>query len=148
MCSPPCVILVVSTLFSHAFWTLKVNHMLKILLQGIYRKPKQCRERHKFLSEQLGTEIQENSDDLSPLQPSNAQSPGIPKVNNTRALLQRMHGSVEEDTLKVHLEQIVLTWEKLCPWKPTDTREQKGLTAPHPSHGIAISQFCTGGTPK
>ncbi|KAH9566418.1 hypothetical protein CY35_04G129200 [Sphagnum magellanicum] len=117
-------------------------------LKGIYRKPKQCRERHKLLSEQLGTEIQENSDDLSPLQPSNAQSPGIPKANNTRALLQRMHGSVEEDTLKVHLEQIVLTWEKLCPRKPTDTREQKGLTAPHPSHGIAISQFCTGGTPN
>ncbi|CAM6046028.1 unnamed protein product [Sphagnum compactum] len=117
-------------------------------LKGIYRKPKQCRERHKFLSEQLGTEIQENSDDLSPFQPSNAQSPGIPKGNNTRALLQRIHGSVEEDTLKVHLEQIVLTWEKLCPWKPTDTREQKGLTAPHPSHGIAISQFCTGGTPN
>jgi hypothetical protein len=51
-----------------------------MMLQGIYRKPKLCRERHKFLSERLGTEIQENSDDVSPLQTSTAQPPGIPKV--------------------------------------------------------------------
>jgi hypothetical protein len=86
-------------------------------LKGIYRKPKLCRERHKLLSERLGTEIQENSDDVSPLQTSTAQPPGIPKGNNTRLLLQRIHGTVEEDTLKVHLEQIILTWEKFRPRK-------------------------------
>ncbi len=32
-------------------------------------------------------------------------------------LLQQIHGAVEEDTLKVHLEQIVLTWEKVCAQK-------------------------------
>jgi hypothetical protein len=76
-----------------------------------------CRERHKFLSERLGTEIQENSDDFSPVQLSNAPPAGIPKGNNTRTLLQRVHGAVEEDTLKVHLEQICLTWEKFRPQK-------------------------------
>ncbi|CAK9860874.1 unnamed protein product [Sphagnum jensenii] len=117
-------------------------------LKGIYRKPHQCRERHKFLFERLGTDIQENSHDLSPLQPSNAQPAGIPKGNNARVLLQQIHGAVEEDTLKVHLEQIVLTWEKLCPQKATDAQEQKFPATPHPSHGIAISQFCTGGPPN
>jgi hypothetical protein len=53
---------------------------MEMVLQGIYRKPHQCRERHKFLFERLGTDIQENSHDLSPLQPSNAQPAGIPKV--------------------------------------------------------------------
>jgi len=53
---------------------------MEMVLQGIYRKPHQCRERHKFLFEQLGTDTQENSHDLSPLQPSNAQPAGIPKV--------------------------------------------------------------------
>jgi hypothetical protein len=98
-------------------WTDLFNH-IEMMLQGIYRKPKLCRERHKFLSERLGTEIQENSDDVSPLQTSMAQPPGIPKGNNTRLLLQRIHGTVEEDTLKVHLEQIILTWEKFRPRKP------------------------------
>ncbi|CAK9257362.1 unnamed protein product [Sphagnum jensenii] len=117
-------------------------------LKGIYRKPMLCRERHKFLSERLGTEIQENSDDFSPVQLSNAPPTGIPKGNNTRTLLQRIHGAVEEDTLKVHLEQICLTWEKFRPQKATDVQEQKVLTTPHPSHGIAISQFCNGDTPN
>jgi hypothetical protein len=53
---------------------------VEIVLQGIYRKPMLCRERHKFLSERLGTEIQENSDDFSPVQLSNAPPAGIPKV--------------------------------------------------------------------
>ncbi len=30
----------------------------------------------------------------------------------------------------------------------TDAQEQKFPATPHPSHGIAISQFCTGGPPK
>jgi hypothetical protein len=126
--------------------------------------------------------------------------------NNTRTLLQRIHGPVEEDTLKVHLEQICLTWEKFRPQKAvrgpavfsllvgfllyscgsvhlipsllmshagqvkscvlfrvchliaivvvtfhcvqTDVQEKKVLTTPHPSHGIAISQFCNGDPPK
>ncbi|XP_073387560.1 chromatin modification-related protein EAF1 B isoform X3 [Physcomitrium patens] len=104
-------------------------------LKGICRKPQQCKERHKALTERGGTEGLENAEDLSSSQP---QAPkGI--VRGPRG-----QSAAEEDTLK-HFEQIVVIVQKYRARKiPGDIKDQKVLQASHPSHGIAISQFCSG----
>lgn len=47
------------------FWSasdLSIS-LLHVVIQGIYRKPQQCKERHKALMERVGVEELENSED-------------------------------------------------------------------------------------
>lgn len=55
--------------------------LLCLVVQGICRKPQQCKERHKALTERGGTEGLENAEDLSSSQPQ------APKVNVMHTLL-------------------------------------------------------------
>lgn len=54
---------------------------IKLLLQGIFRRPKQCKERHKALMDRLSVgEGGDSPDDPSASQPHQSTLPGIPKV--------------------------------------------------------------------
>ncbi|XP_073387711.1 chromatin modification-related protein EAF1 B isoform X2 [Physcomitrium patens] len=99
-------------------------------IKGICRKPQQCKERHLALMERGGAEGLENLED-----PYSSQ--GI--VRGPRSL-----NAAEEDILK-HFEQIVVIVQKYGARKtPNECKDQKDLQASHPSHGIVISQFCSG----
>ncbi|BBN00892.1 protein Mp1R-MYB14 [Marchantia polymorpha subsp. ruderalis] len=115
-------------------------------LKGIFRKPKQCKERYKSLLDRMSVgEGGDSPEDPSTSQPHPSTLPGIPK-GSARVLLQRIQGPMEEDTLKVHLEHIVRVVHKFRALKPP-TEEQKLLVQPHASHLNAITQFCANGYP-
>ncbi|CAM6127578.1 unnamed protein product [Calypogeia fissa] len=111
-------------------------------LKGIFRRPKQCKERHKALMDRLSGEGGDSPEDPSTSQPHPSSLPGIPK-GSARVLLQRLQGPMEEDTLKVHLEHIVRVVSKFKALK-TQPEEQK-LMPPHPSHQNTASLYCNNG---
>nr|PNR56097.1 hypothetical protein PHYPA_006994 [Physcomitrium patens] len=102
-------------------------------LKGIYRKPQQCKERHKALMERVGVEELENSEDPTSTQQQFAK--GI--VRDSRGQC-----AAEEDTLK-HFQQIIIIVQKYGAQKtPSECKDQKLLQSSHPSHEVVISQFC------
>ncbi|KAL3698910.1 hypothetical protein R1sor_012986 [Riccia sorocarpa] len=116
-------------------------------LKGIFRKPKQCKERYKSLMDRMavGGEGGDSPEDPSTSQPHPASLPGIPK-GAARMVLQRIQGPMEEDTLKVHLENIVRVAQKFRALKP-QIEEQKALVQPHASHLNVVAQICPNGYP-
>ncbi|KAL2641240.1 hypothetical protein R1flu_008827 [Riccia fluitans] len=116
-------------------------------LKGVFRKPKQCKERYKSLMERMSArgEGGDSPEDPSTSQPHPASLPGIPK-GAARMVLQRIQGPMEEDTLKVHLENIVRVVKKFRALKP-QIEEQKVLVQPHASHLNAVAQVCPNGYP-
>jgi hypothetical protein len=52
-----------------------------LVLQGIFRRPKQCKERHKALMDRLSAgDGGDSPEDPSTSQPHQSNLPGIPKV--------------------------------------------------------------------
>ncbi|RAL43420.1 hypothetical protein DM860_012561 [Cuscuta australis] len=106
----------------------------------IYRKPKECNERHKILMDKTNGDAADSAEESGPSQPYPSTLPGIPK-GSARQLFQRLKGPMEEDTLKSHFEKIILIGQKYLFHKTKgDNREPKQLQQPHSSHAHALSQ--------
>ncbi|TYJ23746.1 hypothetical protein E1A91_A08G213900v1 [Gossypium mustelinum] len=103
----------------------------------IFRKPNECKERHKILMDRSGDGA-DSADDSGSSQPYPSTLPGIPK-GSARQLFQRLQGPMEEDTLKSHFEKIVLISKKQNYWRSQDLKQ---IVPVHNSHVIALSQVC------
>ncbi|KAK8521739.1 hypothetical protein V6N12_066325 [Hibiscus sabdariffa] len=107
----------------------------------LFRKPKECKERHKILMDRSGDGA-ESADDSGSSQPYPSTLPGIPK-GSARQLFQRLQGPMEEDTLKSHFEKIILIRKKLqYRQSQRDNQDPKPIVPVHNSHVIALSQVC------
>ncbi|XVF81191.1 hypothetical protein PTKIN_Ptkin15bG0136800 [Pterospermum kingtungense] len=112
----------------------------------IFRKPKECKERHKILMDRSGDGA-DSADDSGPSQSYPSTLPGIPK-GSARQLFQRLQGPMEEDTLKSHFEKIILIGKRLHYRRSQhDNQEPKQIVPVHNSHVIALSQVCPNITP-
>ncbi|KAJ7569427.1 hypothetical protein O6H91_01G077500 [Diphasiastrum complanatum] len=112
-------------------------------LKGVFRKPKDCKERHKVLLEHLSTDDGDSPDDFTSPQGHPSALSGIPK-SNSRMLLQRLQGPMEEHSLKIHLEQIVhlvLQDRARKHQIKHDSQEMQEILSVHISHANAVSQF-------
>ncbi|XP_020250353.1 chromatin modification-related protein EAF1 B-like isoform X2 [Asparagus officinalis] len=108
----------------------------------IFRKPKECKERHKCLMDKSAGDGADSAEDSGSSQPYPLTIPGIPK-GSARQLFQRLQGPMEEDTLKAHFEKIILVGQKLHSCRSQkDTQELKQMTPVHSSHFVALSQTC------
>ncbi|XVF32192.1 hypothetical protein REPUB_Repub17cG0060900 [Reevesia pubescens] len=107
----------------------------------IFRKPKECKERHKILMDRSGDGA-DSADDSGSSQSYPSTLPGIPK-GSARQLFQRLQGPMEEDTLKSHFEKIILIGKKQhYRWSQHDNQDLKQIVPVHNSHVIALSQVC------
>nr|KJB26102.1 hypothetical protein B456_004G226000 [Gossypium raimondii] len=103
----------------------------------IFRKPNECKERHKILMDRSGDGA-DSADDSGSSQPYPSTLPGIPK-GSARQLFQRLQGPMEEDTLKSHFEKIILISKKQNYWRSQDLKQ---IVPVHNSH-VALSQVCS-----
>ncbi|KAI3450859.1 hypothetical protein Pfo_007524 [Paulownia fortunei] len=104
----------------------------------IFRKAKECKERHNFLMDGTSGDGADSAEDSGSSQPYPSTLPGIPK-GSARQLFQRLQGPMEEDTLKSHFEKIIMIGQKPHYRK---TQDPKQLQQSHSSHTIALSQVC------
>ncbi|KAK1355983.1 Helicase/SANT-associated [Heracleum sosnowskyi] len=104
----------------------------------IFRKPKECKDRHKVLMDSPSGEGADSADDSGSSQPYRSTLPGIPK-GSARQLFQRLQGPMEEDTIKSHLEKLTAVGKKQHHKRAQDPRQ---LQQPHNSHTYALSQVC------
>ncbi|KAL1557478.1 chromatin modification-related protein EAF1 B-like isoform X2 [Salvia divinorum] len=104
----------------------------------IFRKAKECKERHISLMDRSSGDGTDSADDSGSSQPYPSTLPGIPK-GSARQLFQRLQGPMEEDTLKSHFEKIDEIGQKQLYWK---TQDPKQFQRPHSSHTISLSQVC------
>ncbi|XP_022960255.1 chromatin modification-related protein EAF1 B-like [Cucurbita moschata] len=105
-------------------------------LKCIYRKPKECKERHKFVMDKTSGDGADSGEDSGSSQPYPSTLPGIPK-GSARQLFQLLQEPMEEDTLKSHFEKIFKIGQKQhC----RRSQEPKQIVQPHGSHAIALSQ--------
>ncbi|KAJ8567844.1 hypothetical protein K7X08_020566 [Anisodus acutangulus] len=77
----------------------------------IYRKPKECKERHKILMDRSSGDGADSADGSGSSQPYPSTLPGIPK-GSARQLFQHLQGPMEEDTLRSHFEKMILIGQK------------------------------------
>ncbi|XWS31278.1 hypothetical protein CRYUN_Cryun23aG0063500 [Craigia yunnanensis] len=107
----------------------------------IFRKPKECKERHKILMDRNGDGA-DSADDSGSSQSYPLTLPGIPK-GSARQLFQRLQGPMEEDTLKSHFEKIILIGKKQHYRRSQhDNQDPKQIVPVHNSHVIALSKVC------
>ncbi|KAK4440472.1 Chromatin modification-related protein EAF1 A [Sesamum alatum] len=104
----------------------------------IFRKAKECKERHNFLMDRTSGDGADSAEDSGSSQPYPSTLPGIPK-GSARQLFQRLQGPMEEDMLKSHFEKIIMIGQKQRHRKTQDPRQ---LQQPHSSHTTALSQVC------
>ncbi|KAG6386484.1 hypothetical protein SASPL_155387 [Salvia splendens] len=102
----------------------------------IYRKAKECKERHNFLMDKTSGDGADSAEDSGSSQPYPSTLPGIPK-GSARQLFQRLQGPMEEETLKSHFEKIIIIGRKQQYHKNQDPKQ---LQQPHGSHAFALSQ--------
>ncbi|XWS36570.1 hypothetical protein CRYUN_Cryun20dG0096000 [Craigia yunnanensis] len=130
-------------------WSLFEDQALVVLVHDmgpnwelcIFRKPKECKERHKILMDRSGDGA-DSADDSGPSQSYPSTLPGIPK-GSARQLFQRLQGPMEEDTLKSHFEKIILIGKKQhCRRSQHDNQDPKQIVPVHNSHVIALSRVC------
>ncbi|KAI3912563.1 hypothetical protein MKW92_019843 [Papaver armeniacum] len=124
-------------------WEL-VSDVINSTLQFkcIFRKPKDCKERHKFLMDKSAGDGADSADDSGSSQPYPSTLPGIPK-GSARQLFQRLRGPMEEDTLKSHFEKIISIGRHQHSRKiQNDNQDQKQTASVHNSHVLALSQVC------
>ncbi|XP_031100713.1 chromatin modification-related protein EAF1 B-like isoform X1 [Ipomoea triloba] len=106
----------------------------------IYRKPKECKDRHKILMDKTNGDAADSAEDSGSSQPYPSTLPGIPK-GSARQLFQRLKGPMEEDTLKSHFDKIIIIGQKYQFHKTQgDNRDPKHLQQPHSSHANALSE--------
>ncbi|XP_027336682.1 chromatin modification-related protein EAF1 B-like [Abrus precatorius] len=117
-----------------------INSTLQI--KCIFRKPKECKERHKVLMDRSAGDGADSAEDSGSSQSYPSTLPGIPK-GSARQLFQRLQGPMEEDTLKSHFEKIIKIGQKQHYLKnQIDNQDSKQLMPVHNSHMIALSQAC------
>ncbi|GAB4830218.1 hypothetical protein Ancab_019860 [Ancistrocladus abbreviatus] len=106
----------------------------------IFRKPNECKERHKILMDRNYGDGADSAEDSGSSQPYPSTLPGIPK-GSARQLFQRLQGPMEEDTIKSHFEKIILIGQQLhYRKKQNDNQDLKQLAPVHGSHVAALSQ--------
>ncbi|KAJ9176580.1 hypothetical protein P3X46_011879 [Hevea brasiliensis] len=109
----------------------------------IFRKPKECKERHKILMDKGAGDGADSADDSGSSQSYPSTLPGIPK-GSARQLFQRLQGPMEEDTLKSHFERIIMIGKKyLYRRSQNDNQDPKQIVAIHISHVNAIDRVPT-----
>ncbi|XP_077225080.1 chromatin modification-related protein EAF1 B-like isoform X2 [Tasmannia lanceolata] len=112
----------------------------------IFRKPKECKERHKILMDRNSGDGADSAEDSGTSQAYPTNLPGIPK-GSARQLFQRLQGPMEEDIVKAHFEKIILIGHKLHSRR---SQEVKQIAPVHNSHILALSQaipnYLNGGT--
>ncbi|XP_057842837.2 chromatin modification-related protein EAF1 B isoform X2 [Cryptomeria japonica] len=122
-----------------------INSSLQI--KCIFRKPKDCKERHKSLMERTSGDGGDSPEDSGSSQPYPSTLPGIPK-GSARILLQRLQGPMEEEALKTHFEKIVQIGQQQHVRKiQNDNQELKQRAPIHPSHHMAIQNIAGTFTP-
>lgn len=106
----------------------------------IFRKPQECKERHKVLMDRTSGDGADSAEDSGSSQPYPSTLPGIPK-GSARQLFQRLQGPIEEDTIKSHFEKIILIGKQLhYRKKQNDSQDLKQIAPVHSSHHVALSQ--------
>ncbi|XP_021854031.2 chromatin modification-related protein EAF1 B [Spinacia oleracea] len=106
----------------------------------IFRKPQDCKERHKHLMDRTPGDGADSAEDSGSSQPYPSTLPGIPK-GSARQLFQQLQRPMEEDTIKSHFEKIFLIGQQLhYGKKQNDNQDLKQLTPVHGSHVVALSQ--------
>ncbi|CAN6448953.1 unnamed protein product [Victoria cruziana] len=109
----------------------------------IFRKPKECKERHKALMDKNNGDGADSAEDSGSSQPYPSTLPGIPK-GSARQLFKRLQEPMEDEILKGHFEKIIMIGQKQHSHKTkSDNQEQKQRTPTHSSHTVALSQACT-----
>ncbi|KAJ0980848.1 hypothetical protein J5N97_009103 [Dioscorea zingiberensis] len=117
-----------------------INSTLQFKLHYIFRKPKECKERHKVLMDRSAGDGADSAEDSGSSQPYPSTLPGIPK-GSARQLFQRLQGPMEEDTLKLHFEKIILIRQQRHSCRSqNDGLDMKQIVQPHSSHVVALSQ--------
>ncbi|KAJ6838659.1 chromatin modification-related protein EAF1 B isoform X3 [Iris pallida] len=109
----------------------------------IFRKPKDCKERHKYLMDKSAGDGADSAEDSGSSQPYPSTLPGIPK-GSARQLFQRLQGPIEEDVLRTHFEKIIVIGQLLHS-RRSQKQEQKQLIPVHSSH-LVLSQTCPNGS--
>ncbi|RXH87104.1 hypothetical protein DVH24_028604 [Malus domestica] len=115
--------------------------------QCIFRKPKECKERHKILMDMNSGDGADSAEDSGSSQPYPSTIPGIPKARacplNARQLFQRLQEPMEEDVLKSHFEKIIKIGQRHHYRRSqNDNQDLKQVTTVHNSHVMALSQVC------
>ncbi|CAI9770643.1 unnamed protein product [Fraxinus pennsylvanica] len=106
-------------------------------LKCIFRKPKECKERHNILMDRTSGDGEDSIEYSGSSQPYSSTLPGIPK-GSARQLFQRLQAPMEEDTIKSHFEKIIMIGAKQNYRKPQYQKRKQA----HDSHAIALSQVC------
>ncbi|CAL5049927.1 unnamed protein product [Urochloa decumbens] len=115
-----------------------------IQLKCIYRRPNECKERHKLLTDKSSGDGADSADDSGSSQHYPSALPGIPK-GSARQLFQRLQGPFEEETLKTHFEKIIFLGQKLHQThRKGEIQELRQINPLHTSHVFALSQACPG----
>ncbi|KAL5219751.1 hypothetical protein ABZP36_024464 [Zizania latifolia] len=127
-------------------WELVSDALNSIVqLKCIYRRPNECKDRHKLLTEKSSGDGADSADDSGSSQHYQSTLPGIPK-GSARQLFQRLQGPFEEETLKAHFEKIIFLGQKLHPSRRKgESQELKHINPLHSSHVHALSQTCPPG---
>ncbi|KAL2957502.1 hypothetical protein AAZX31_18G153700 [Glycine max] len=121
-------------------WEL-VNDAINSTIQFkcIFRKPKECKERHKILMDRTAGDGADSAEDSGSSQSYPSTLPGIPK-GSARQLFQRLQGPMEEDTLKSHFDKIIKIGQKQRYHR--NQNDNQPLVPVHNSHVFALSQIC------
>lgn len=124
-------------------WELVSDAMNSTLqFKCIFRKPQECKERHKILMDRGAGDGADSAEDSGSSQSYPSTLPGIPK-GSARQLFQRLQGPMEEDTVKSHFEKIIMIGKKYHYRKcQNETHDLRQVVPVHNSHVIALSQVC------
>lgn len=125
-------------------WELVSDALNSIVqLKCIYRRPDECKDRHKLLTDKSSGDGADSADDSGSSQHYQSTLPGIPK-GSARQLFQRLQGPFEEETLKTHFEKIIILGQNLRPCRRKgESQELKQINALHPSQ-LCPSNFSGG----
>ncbi|KAL2336842.1 hypothetical protein Fmac_011288 [Flemingia macrophylla] len=113
-----------------------------IQFKCVFRKPKECKERHKILMDRSAGDGADSAEDSGSSQSYPSTLPGIPK-GSARQLFQRLQGPMEEDTLKSHFDKIIKLGQKQRYHRnQNENQDLKQLVPVHTSHMSALKQVC------
>ncbi|KAF4367501.1 hypothetical protein G4B88_003705, partial [Cannabis sativa] len=113
----------------------------------IFRKPNECKERHKILMDKGSCDGADSAEDSGSSQPYPSTLPGIPKarlkIYDARQLFQRLKEPMEDETLKSHFDKIIKIGQKLHYRKAQNENQDLKQIAPvHNSHVMALAPIC------
>lgn len=123
-------------------WELVSDAINSILqLKCIFRKPRECKERHKLLMDKTAGDGADSAEDSGSSQSYPSTLPGIPK-GSARQLFQRLQGPVEEDTIREHFDKIIQIGQKQRQRRIQNENQDPKQIPVHNSHFVALSQVC------